>query len=149
MATHEENEEDADSHSNIKKINPVQVNVKRPKLDAPSASASTDALLALTRVQRKTIHISQPTPLTIAEQLAEYHQTPSEGQPLLQFWIQKRQAWPELGALALRTMSIQATEVACERVFSWATAIFTKGRSQLGPERFVELLTVYSTLKSE
>lgn len=77
-------------------------------------------------------------------QVNAYMETTGTLNDVIQFCIIRRGVWPELSKYALSVLSIQATEVPCDRVFSWASAHCTDERSQLAPDILVDLLTVYS-----
>ena len=143
-------EDDAsDEHSpEASPVKPICVNAKRPKLAARTPSAFTDQFLQRVRLNRTRPMVST-TPLTLSGQLECYALATLEEDDLVGFWLRQSHAWPMLAQYALRVLSIQATEVACERLFSWATATFTKGRSMMGHDRLAELLTIYGNLRDD
>lgn len=61
-----------------------------------------------------------------------------------QYWLTRSSAWPELSNLALRYLSVVATSVPSERLFSSANNTLTDNRNRLDPERLSKLLFLKS-----
>ena len=58
------------------------------------------------------------------------------------FWLDIVSDVPELSNFARMVLSVRPHVAGCERVWSMATALFTKSRCCLDPHRFSELVQV-------
>ncbi|XP_053205955.1 zinc finger protein 618-like [Panonychus citri] len=62
---------------------------------------------------------------------------------LLEFWDERKSAWPSLYKLALAVLAVPATSVPVERLFSIAGLTLNKKRSQLHPERLSKICFIH------
>ena len=81
--------------------------------------------------------------MTIPEQVADYKKN-STRFPAITYWISRLSSWPELATFALAVLSLPASEVPCERGFSWAGSFFTDNRNRMYPSTLSNLMHVYA-----
>ncbi|XP_025418328.1 zinc finger BED domain-containing protein 1-like [Sipha flava] len=91
------------------------------------------------------------TPMTASRQLQNYKNMTTKchrDEDPLKWWKENSNLYPEVSKLAKKYLSIVATSVPCERLFSEAGNITSKKRSSLSPDRVNNLLLLNSYYKS-
>lgn len=91
------------------------------------------------------------TPITASIQLQNYKNMTKKchrDEDPLKWWKENSNLYPEVSKLAKKYLSIVATSVQCERLFSEAGNITSKKRSRLSPDRVNNLLFLNSYYKS-
>lgn len=95
--------------------------------------------------------ISLEAPITASKQLQNYKNMTTKchrGEDPLKWWKENSNLYPEVSVLAKKYLSIVATSVPCERLFSEAGNITSKTRNRLSSDRVNNLLFLNSYYKS-
>ena len=112
-----------------------------PPLTVPKRPRLLDHLLS-TAPELKTKSVV-PKVLSLTQQIDGYLAHPLDEDPL-KYWVSQRINYPQLASFALRILSIQATEVPCERSFSSAGQFFCDSRSSMSPTTIIKLMTIFA-----
>lgn len=118
---------------------------------AGSASAPTAIIEKGSAIWDESVNllVSNPNPRAAAivevDKFLQEPLLPRKGNPL-SWWSERKQVYPSLYELAKARLSIVATSVPCERIFSKAGQIVTENRNRLTGKRVEQLLFLNSNI---